>query len=93
MAGGGTGGIGGAGGAGCEYQRYFSPGCGPDATPRCTPNAGGACGGLACGCNGQIIVGCPPEFSEPYAYIYSSNYFWDASSLGTTCDPTSDAGH
>ena len=80
---GGTGGSNGAGGAGCEYQHYFSPGCGADVTPRCT-GVGGSCARLACGCDGQVITGCGDEFASPYAYLLSTAQSADA---GMTCDP------
>jgi hypothetical protein len=93
MTAGGTGGTGGIGGAGCEYQHYFAPGCGTNVSPRCT-GIGGACASYACGCNGKVIMGCDSEFGEPYAYTYSGATPDDgAVTDGTTCDPTSDAGH
>jgi hypothetical protein len=39
-------------------------------------------------------MGCDSEFGEPYAYTYSGATPDDgAVTDGTTCDPTSDAGH
>jgi hypothetical protein len=91
-----TGGMGGIGGAGCEYQHYFTPGCGADVAPRCT-GAGGACLSFACGCDGRILTGCGNEFAAPYAYTFPvSEQTLDGGLLSgtqTTCDPTSDAGH
>lgn len=86
----GTGGAGGVGGS-CQYQHYFAPACGAEASPRCT-GVGGSCYSLACGCNGKIIVGCGPEFPEPYAYSIPLKL--DGGDMaGLACDPNAgDAG-